>query len=382
MDYKKIFFSKSFCAAPWNNAYIDTEGKVYTCSIGKQLIGNVTDSSLNDILKNSKNLEDIKTQMLNEVRPTQCQTCWDLEDTGTSYSLRKHYNKTFVSEKSIHEYQSPTSTKIRGLDLRLKNTCQNACVYCGPILSSRLAQELSIKNSTLTDKQASTVEEEIYQYLSDLDEIYLAGGEPLIIKGNEKLLKILLEVNPNCKVRVNSNIKNLNTPVYNLSKMFKNIQYTVSVDSINEIFEYIRYPQKWQSFVKNYYQIQQEISVHNVNMVLTSLNSLEIYDAVEWLLDQGTHENSFIITHAHTPEWMNVNNLPNGILEACQLKAEEYMKSCNKNFFLYSAMEGIVNFIDYSYKKDFASIFYNLKEIDKRRNLNSKQVFSKLYSLL
>lgn len=382
MDYKKIFFSKSFCAAPWNNSYIDTEGKVYTCSIGKQLIGNVKNGSLYSVLKNSKELEEIKKQMLNGNRPSQCSVCWNLENTNTSYSLRKHYNKTFVSKKSIDDYQSEKTVKLRGLDIRLKNTCQNACVYCDPILSSRIAKELSIKNNTLNDGEVLKIEKEIYEYLSELDEIYLAGGEPLIIKGNEKLLEILLEVNSNCKVRINSNIKNLNTPVYNLSKMFKNIQYTVSIDSIGETFEYIRYPQSWQSFVKNYYQIQQEIPAYNVNMVLNSLNSIEIYNAIDWLLNQGTHENSFIITHAGEPEWMNVNNLPNSVLRECQQLAENYMKNANKNFFLYSALKGIINFIDYNYPKNIESLFYNLEAIDKRRNLNSKHVFPKLYSLL
>ena len=264
--------------------------------------------------------------------------------------------------------------------MRYENTCQNACVYCDSDLSSRWAKELGVEQVRPGDNKMHDTKQYIIEKLSGIKEIYLAGGEPLVSKDFAVILKELHYVNPGCKVRVNSNIKNLQTPVYELTKQFNNLQYTISMESTGSQFEYIRWPQKWDSFVTNFKQIRTEVPKYNLNMVLNVLNHRAIFDSIDYLLGIGVNENAFIITHAYEPDWMNITNLPEDMLLEFKVQCKMYMRQCDPRLNLYSALQGCIGYIDDS--NDVADISLtqrNLDILDIRRNLNSRSVFPHIW---
>jgi len=382
MNPKKIFFHKTFCPAPWNNLYIHPDGTTATCSVGKTITGDLKNQKIDDIVKNNDKLKEIQTAMLNNKFHSNCINCQALESSNDEYSLRKHYKKRIIQFDNLDQYDIPNGNiHISSLDIRHENTCQNACVYCGPELSSRWAKELSIKIEKPDDE--SDIKEFILDNISNLKEIYLAGGEPLVNKNFESVLNKLYDVNPDCKVRINSNIKNLNTPVYEISKKFKNLQYTISMEAVDEQFEYIRYPQKWHEFKKNYNKIIKEIPYYNFNMVLNILNPYGLFDSIDFLLENNTHENSFIITHAHRPNWCNINHLSEHILNTFVDKCENYIDNLNPKYNLYSSLVGCINFVreQENFNKNMNSVRKELKKIDDRRNLNSEKLFPYIYDM-
>jgi radical SAM protein with 4Fe4S-binding SPASM domain len=379
MNKKDFFYKQNFCTAPWTNLYIDPVGNIQTCSVGKDCLGNINEQSVDEILYSSPKLLEIRRKMLGNEKPSNCSLCYNIESSNKdAYSSRLYYKK-ISKDTDIKTYDSIENFYLNTLDLRWKNTCQNACIYCDPILSSRWENELNL-NSLKGD--FTKVKEFIYPKLSQIKEVYLAGGEPLIVKENVEFLTKLYEVNPHAKVRVNSNIKNINTPVYKLTKKFKNLQYTISIDSIEKNYEYLRWPQKWSEFVKNLKIIMQEIEVFNFNITLTAFNHQNLFKTIDYLLDCGFHQNSFIIKHCVDPAWGNMNHLPNEKLDWVAETCKKYIEKLDKQFFLAKALRGVLNFIDKDFEKDLMLAINELQQLDKIRGLDSRSVFPELYECL
>ena len=86
--------NKKFCVAPWTSFQVFADGRVGTCSIGKETLGNVNDKSVSQILSNNPIVKRIKTNMLNNVADTNCTICdrRSIDEDGFEY-YRDHLNK-------------------------------------------------------------------------------------------------------------------------------------------------------------------------------------------------------------------------------------------------------------------------------------------------
>jgi radical SAM protein with 4Fe4S-binding SPASM domain len=379
MKPKDLYESTVFCSAPWNNLYVGPDGRILTCSIGRCDIGNLHNDDVQDVVVDNTVLKDIQQSMIDGVRHKNCGNCYELEDSGVSYSLRKHYKKTITKFEDLYMYDVASGNiDVTGFDLRYDNTCQNACVYCEPELSSRWEKELGIQVPKPNQNKIENTKKYVSENLSDLKEIYLAGGEPLVTKDFAILLQELYEVNPDCKVRINSNIKNIDTPVYELSKKFRNLQYTISAEAVGLEFDYIRYPQKWTSFKTNVVRVMDEVPQYNFNMALNVLNVYGLFDCIDYLRSVGAHDNSFIITHVNAPSWNNINNLSDEMLVEFVRRCRLYMSNTDPKHSLYSALEGCINFVQLPFVKNIDDTIDNLQILDKRRNLDSN-IFSYIY---
>ena len=129
-------------------------------------------------------------------------------------------------------------------------------MYCDPKWSSKWAQEMGVKVKS-TDEAKQQVKDYVFDNIENLENVYLAGGEPMLMKENKELLTLLKEKNPNCNIRVNTNLSKLGTGVFELLCNFKNVHWTVSVESIKEKYEYIRFHGSWKDFEDNLNIIEQ-----------------------------------------------------------------------------------------------------------------------------
>ena len=89
----------------------------------------------------------------------------------------------------------------------------------------------------------------------------------MLINENREFLKLLLEKNPNVQLRVNTNLSSTGTGVFQLLCEFKNVHWTISVESIEEEYEYIRYHGSWNDFLRNLKYIQTLGHKINFNML-------------------------------------------------------------------------------------------------------------------
>lgn len=380
MTPKEYLNKKSFCVLPWLGVYLQPDGVVRNCAITRTKLGNINDQPLVDILHGEVN-QGIKTDMLGDVFHRRCSHCYNLESNQKfsfdNVSNRVWYLKT-VREKDLNFFDNVENFKLKMLDLRWYNTCNFACVYCGPDLSSAWASELNQPQHT--DEQARKESlEYIYNNLESVEHIYLAGGEPLLIKENITLLTKMLEINPNVDVRVNTNLSILNNAIYNLLKKFKNVHWTISVDSIGQEFEYTRYGGVWDTFVKNLAQLRQDFDKINFNLVWCVLNGSSILECIDFLQSQGFHENTFIVNPLDEPKQWHVSNLDNEILDQIRIKIKNKLSTSDSKYSLYNSLTLMLNYIDAPHEKNIDLTIHDLKVIDQRRKLDSTKIFKEVY---
>lgn len=380
MTPKEYLTKKSFCNLPWLGVYIQPDGDVRNCAITKETLGNINHEPLSDILHNHVN-QQIKQDMLQDVFHKRCSHCHTLEAnqkfSTDAVSNRIWYLKT-LAPKDLAVFDSPANFQLKMLDLRWHNTCNFACVYCGPDLSSLWARELNapqrINNQALEQSL-----DYIYKNIHSVEHVYLAGGEPLLIKENLVLLKKLHEVNPNIEIRINTNLSVTNNEIYNLLKRFKNVHWTVSVDGVEKEFEYVRYGGKWTTFLQNLTQLQQEFEKINFNSTWCILTTTGVLDCIDHLQAMGFHENTFIVNPLDNPKFWHIGNLPDVYLSHIKDKILSKLATANPKYALYNSLNLMLNYMSMPFEKDLKQTFIELQQIDQRRGLDSSKILTELY---
>jgi sulfatase maturation enzyme AslB (radical SAM superfamily) len=295
-------------------------------------------------------------------------------------SNRNWYKKHGI--KNLDLYDNPDNFSLKILDLRWRNTCNQACVYCTPELSSKWADELQITDYTIDSDILDKNKKYIFDHIDTIEHIYLAGGEPLLINENLELLTLLAERNPDVEIRINTNLSVTDNKIFHKLLTFKNVKWTVSVDSAGVEYEYIRYPGNWHQFYNNLIDLKNKDFDINFNMVWCILNAESILSCIEELQAAGFHENAFIIQCLDDPQALDVRNLPIQVLEKLKLTIKNKLATTNPTYWLHKSLELMYNYISNPVlSRDLTQTFDFLKTLDERRNLNSKSVFPSLYKL-
>lgn len=380
MTPKDYLTKKSFCALPWLGVYIQPDGAVRNCAISESDLGNINTQSLEAIL-NGKINETIKKDMLSDVKHSRCSYCYMVEDNQTfgmnTTSNRVWYLKK-LAPKDLDFFDKVENYRLNMVDLRWKNTCNFACIYCGPDLSSVWASELNLPQRINDDALQQSLNY-IYSNIDTINHIYLAGGEPLLIKENLVLLKKIYNKKSDIEIRINTNLSVINNDIYDLLKKFKKVHWTVSVDGIENEFEYVRYGSSWQQFLKNLMQLRQDFEIINFNSTWCIMTANGVLDCIDHLQNLGFNENTFIVTPLTSPKHWHVGHLPDFELEKIKHRIKDKLSVSNNKYALYNSLNLMLNYISTPIEKNIKLAFDELDKIDKRRKLDSSKIFTNLY---
>ena len=383
MDAKKLIQNKSICVLPWTGFQLEPSGEVKNCIISKEFIGNIADTKIKNIVHGEANTR-LKEKMLADLKPNNCSGCYLQEKHRadlSSISSRLYYLKEIGPKTDLKLLEQPKDFSLKHVDLRWTNSCNQACVYCGPGLSSKWAQELGVKVNSQKDVRKD-VKDFVFENISNLQNVYLAGGEPMLMKENFEFLKLLKEKNPDCTIRVNTNLSTTQTGIFDLLVSFPNVHWTVSVESLGQEYEYIRHHGSWYDFEKNLTTIKKLKHKISFNMLHFILNYDSLFDCVDHFRRLGFHDNSFIIGPLYTPTHLNILNLPTPMVEKVveriknllEDKPEGYLKNSYENLLLYYTTtkwdRNIKDFVD------------KTKIRDARRGTDCSKVFPQLFEEL
>jgi MoaA/NifB/PqqE/SkfB family radical SAM enzyme len=200
------------------------------------------------------------------------------------------------------------------------------------------------------------------------------------VNENKEFLQLLYKKNPDVHLRVNTNLSSTRTGVFELIQKFKNVHWTVSVESIGEEYDYIRYGGHWEEFVDNIKTIS-KFENHKIsfNMLHFILNYLSIFDCVKFLQSLGFHNNSFVIGPVYTPVYLNIKNLPHKAKKQVKRKLEDLIDE-KPGFILQNSLENLLKYLTGpGFYANIDEVKRQIQIIDKRRNLNSKKIFPDLY---
>lgn len=379
MDSKEYLTNRNFCPIPWTGLMYNFDGTVKNCIRSSTPIGNLKDNHIQEILSSEKNIAT-KKKMLENLPGDACSPCYNLEQKKHNFDTISDRVFYLRELKNVNQtvYDNIDTFELNTVDARWTNLCNFSCVYCSPEFSSKWASELNITANSPTDNQKKQLQEYIFNRAKNLQHVYLAGGEPLLMKENAELLEKLLKENPTVNLRINTNLSKVDTKNFDLICKFPNVQWIVSVETKEEEYEYIRYGGKWLDFISNLEYIKKLNHKISFNMLHFLLNFQSLFNCIEFLKQQGFHNNSFIIGPVTKPDYFDIRHLPehkiDEIKKIIQIKIND-----NPGFLLENSYVNLLNHLDKKIVKNLNLSFQNLSIIDNRRGLNSKLIFKDLY---
>lgn len=376
MNSKEYLTNRAFCPVPWTGIMYNFDGTVKNCIRSASPIGNINDNTVEEILAQDYM---IKADMQAEQKFSRCDPCYELEQDKNNFNIisdRVFYLKE-LREVDNTLYDT-TNFALHTVDIRWSNLCNFACVYCGPEFSSKWASERNIIINTPADVNREKFKNYIFERAGQLKHVYLAGGEPLLMKENLEFLQLLKEKNPDVNLRINTNLSKVDTGIFNLICEFKNVHWIVSVETIEHEYEYIRYGGTWQHFLDNLDIINKLDHKISFNMLYFLLNSQSLFNCVDFLKKKNFHNNSFIIGALLGPKHFDIRHLPQSELETAKSKLQTRINE-SPGFLLENSYKNLLNYIQKPMEKNLALSFEQLKIIDQSRGTNSKDIFKNLY---
>lgn len=199
-----------------------------------------------------------------------CNSCWRLESQGQT-SERIIHNRTMdhLMNRNIEDIcESALNDQgyIAMVKLQTSNLCNGTCITCGPESSTAwqtLNGRVNYQVLSIPDINWRTV-----AYLS------FVGGEPLLEKKNWLILEqLIIEKNTDIFLTfvTNGSMELTERQIQILSE-FKNINICISVDGIEQSFEYMRYPLKWDLFFANFVKFKQITSNISASVMVSNIN--------------------------------------------------------------------------------------------------------------
>ena len=298
------------CAYPWVHMSAHLDGEMIICCNGYDK-GNIKqDNGLPWTLKdiedplvyfNSNDYKKIRLEMLNGEEPEICKKCYDIERNG-GHSIRQNTLNEYNFDELILKTNIDTG-ELQELTLDYVhfmwgNKCNLKCKMCGPDSSNQLIEEfkamgMDVGNNVDTInlewgfESNRTLLEKIAPHISILN---VTGGEPLINNDFLDYCKYLTEqgYSKNIRLAFHTNLTVMPSKFVDTWKDFKWVNAKLSIDAIEEDYEYIRYPGKWNIVSQN---IKDLISITDdmphvsveVHTVFSSFNAHAIPNLLNYL---------------------------------------------------------------------------------------------------
>lgn len=338
--------SKTFCIYPWVHIHAYPNGDVYPCCMADMdtgKLGNCRTQSLKEIW-HGQAIQNLRKNMLTEQFSSACSKCYEKEQSGFisgRLSANKHHG---------HHVKKVESTPFELVywDIRFSNLCNLRCRSCGHIFSSNwhkdqkslvlLAYWNNVKDDSWPSLPPKTSEEfdalpepikhelvdkfngEIFKHieygktlpvltyagrtetdmweqlephLDYVEQIYFAGGEPLLMEEHYRILDEL-ERRGRFDVRLVYNTNFTNTDlkgrsVFDYWKKFQSVAVGASLDAMGTRAEYIRKGTDWSVIEQNrrdMMRICPEVDFY-ISPTLSIMNALHLPEFHRDWVDKG-----------------------------------------------------------------------------------------------
>jgi MoaA/NifB/PqqE/SkfB family radical SAM enzyme len=319
---------ETFCIAPFTHLSTKTDGSIKACCRSLPALSNIKNESLLQAWNNEE-MKHLRNNLINGVRNERCNVCWKLEDVGAQ-SLRMKYNSSTYGRQVINAETNLKSlnkdyslnNKPTWLEFKLSNLCNFKCRMCHPMDSTRWfedykkishlhndAWQQDMENLNLTKKSLlRSYPEEFFESLpelmSNVNEIWFAGGEPLYDDDHYKILDSVMHRADEITLNYATNLSMLSNKKYNVVdywKKFKKVIAAVSLDGPPELNEYIRSGADSKVIEANIRLLQKELPnvIIQGKMTVQALNIYYAPETFEWFKSMN------VSTGVHFVTWPN-----------------------------------------------------------------------------
>lgn len=305
--------SKTFCIYPWIHIHAYPTGEAYPCCHAEMrpgVIGNCRTQTLEEIW-HGEPLQRLRDDMLAEREHPACTRCYEQEKSGF-FSGRRSANKHHghhIKKLDANPFE------LTYWDIRFSNLCNLRCRSCGHIFSSQWYQDQAKlaggdwKERNTVLNYAGRTETDMWQqlepHLDYVEQIYFAGGEPLLMEEHYRILDEL-ERRGRFDVRLIYNTNFTHTDlkgrsVFDYWKKFQSVAVGASLDAMGDRAALIRKGTDWAQVEQNrrdMLKICPEVDFY-ISPTLSIMNALHLPQFHRAWVEQGLIQ----------PQDLNVNIL-------------------------------------------------------------------------
>lgn len=262
--------SKTFCIYPWIHLHAYPTGEAWPCCHAEMKqgpVGSCKNSTLRELI-NSPAMQQLRTDMLSETPNDYCTRCYEQEESGFfsgRQSANKHHGHHVERVLETDDAGRVDDFSMTYWDIRFSNLCNLRCRSCGHIFSSNWFQDqvkiagpgYKTNNQPLNyaGRWETDVWEQLVDHIDHVEQIYFAGGEPLLMEEHYRILDEL-ERRGQFDVRLiyNTNFTEVSLKgrsVFDYWKKFDSVAVGASLDATGPRAEYIRKGTHWQQVEQN-----------------------------------------------------------------------------------------------------------------------------------
>ena len=311
--------SCTFCMHPFTGLATREDGAIKVCCRSLP-IGNIKNETLEEVW-NGENMREVRRQVLSDERPDVCKPCFDLEDQGVQ-SLRQRHIADNMPESRVNLYPDALKSlttdmtmpfELPTIEIKINNLCNLKCRMCNPLDSTQWKDWNSIvehykKEDNYLVKAVEDLglteapyvglfddKKEFWDSLRKLlpyfKRVEFAGGEPLMDPMHYKILDLLSENGKNIEIKYATNGTVLGIKgrwIKDYWPKFKSVAVNVSIDGIDEVYEYVRSNGKFQDVVDNVRIMKNIPTVSRIVGAFTvqSNNIMQIDKVIDYFLNK------------------------------------------------------------------------------------------------
>ena len=395
--------SDVFCMIPWIHMHAFPDGRAYPCCLGddQHPIGNFKQDSMATVW-NQDAYKTMRKNMLEEKPCKECSKCYEQEASGF-VSMRNSTNKNFGQHIEIVDQTLPNGQfddfKLRYYDIRFSNLCNFTCRTCGGWFSSswyaeeeQLYGKRSYPKIMFAGRTEIDMWEQLVPHISYLEQVYFAGGEPMMMEEHYRILKELVKREMfDVKLIYNTNFSRLtlkNDNVLDLWRLFNNVSVGASLDGMSAHGEYIRKGTKWDQIERNREEMMERCP--NTDFYVSSTVSLYNADHVTdfhraWV-DRGyLKAQDWNINILQGPDRDRIDVLPKQYKEQITNKVQEHIEWLRPQDHLQratSGYKGMLHFMNANNNSHLLKEFFRVNDVhDEYRKERFEDVFTEYKDL-
>jgi radical SAM protein with 4Fe4S-binding SPASM domain len=399
--------SRTFCMYPWIHLHAYPTGEAYPCchaEMGVGQIGNCRNNSLSEIW-NSDAQRQLRSDMLTETENPACGRCYEQEKSGFfsgRQSANKHHGHNIGR---VHDTQTDGHVdqfEMTYWDIRFSNLCNLRCRSCGHIFSSQWYQDQAklaggdwAKNHTVLNiagRSETDMWEQLQPHLDYVEQIYFAGGEPLMMEEHYLILEEL-ERRGRFDVRLiyNTNftqVKLKHRTVFDYWRKFKSVAVGASLDAAGARGEYIRKGTDWAQVEANRRQMLEECPGVDfyISPTLSILNAMHLPDFHRDWVEKGLlRPQDLNVNILQDPAYFRIDIAPPEYKQRIQDRLEQHLAWLRPQDQLNRATVGFESAITFMNATDNTALipkfWHKTHELDDIRRENILDVIPEIEAL-
>ena len=308
--------SASFCGAKWFHTSIWLwNGWTASCHHNPPHVSDLNEVALDpSALHNTAKKKQERAMMQAGERPLDCQFCWVIEDQKSDELAHRTWYSQIANEQELQTvFDAPSDQNVipKYVELGIDRTCNLACSYCCPDISSSWSRDIKQNGpyqGLTTDERNHYVDtgkflygvtehnpyadaffkwwdQELGQHVKILR---ITGGEPMVSQHFWTLLDWLHDrPNPTgCTIHLTTNLSYSADILQRFLDRIKDSQWrwtiAVSAENLGTRGEYVRHGLDWAQWTQNMDTVIQSKLFDNIQL-LTTMSAASVDGLVEFV---------------------------------------------------------------------------------------------------